>query len=338
MSDTNAIEQQMLHGLRADNEDDAREHRTDSEAETESNDEDAIDDDDDERYTSDRYQPKMMDHSSLGPQAGYNTGVKGVRSDAKRHEEVQRALRADQVRAKNERMESMALGKSRTWEEEEADRRNEAEQGLKPGQAASRSGKDCGDDDDEELEVIRQRRLGTLKSQAASNEARRRKMAGEEESDQSTGAGGMFGHLREVGADSYANAIDTEDKNTFVVVHIYVKVSCICLQNKGTRSHSLFLYSSQYVHACAQLTSVLSSLARMHTQVKFIQVRAGAIGFGSGGKEVGDEVEGDEAAEEVVPTMLVYKGGQLIANLVRVDLEEEWKEGQERNIRDLLVA
>jgi hypothetical protein len=94
----------------------------------------------------------------------------------------------------------------------------------------------------------------------------------------------------------------------------------------------------QYVHACAQLTSALSSLARMHTHVKFIQVRAGSIGFGSGGKEAGDEIEGDQAAEEVVPTLLVYKGGQLIANLVRVDLEEEWKDGQERNVRDLLAA
>ena len=75
----------------------------------------------------------------------------------------------------------------------------------------------------------------------------------------------------------------------------------------------------------------------MHTQIKFVQVRAGSIGFGSGGQHVDDEIEGDEKAEEVVPTLLVYQGGKLIANLVRVDLEPEWKEGQERNIRDILA-
>jgi hypothetical protein len=76
----------------------------------------------------------------------------------------------------------------------------------------------------------------------------------------------------------------------------------------------------------------------MHTNIKFIQVRAGSIGFGSGGKEVDDVIEGDEKAEEVVPTLLVYKGGQLVANLVRVDLEAEWKDGEERNVRDILAA
>lgn len=93
----------------------------------------------------------------------------------------------------------------------------------------------------------------------------------------------------------------------------------------------------QYVHACAQLTSALSSLARMHTHIKFLQVRAGSIGFGSGGKEFSDEMEGDEKAEEVVPTVLIYRGGELLANLVRVDLEEQWKEGRERDVRDILA-
>lgn len=74
----------------------------------------------------------------------------------------------------------------------------------------------------------------------------------------------------------------------------------------------------------------------MHTVVKFLQVRAGSIGFGSAGKEVEDEVEADEAAEEIVPTILVYRAGQLIANLVRVDLEEAWRGGEEQNIRDIL--
>jgi hypothetical protein len=216
MTDTDAIEQQLLHGLSSNN-DEKDDIRTDSEAESD----DDIDDDEDKRYTSDRDQPPLLDHSSLGPQTGHNTGVKGVRSDAQRHAQVQKALRADQVRATNERLEGMASGKNRTWEEDEADRKREAEMGLKPGQSSRNSD----DEDDEELRAIRQRRLGTLQSQAASNEARRRKMAGEDESNQSTSTGGMYGHLREVGVDQYAHAIDAEDSNTFVVVHIYVKVS-----------------------------------------------------------------------------------------------------------------
>lgn len=75
----------------------------------------------------------------------------------------------------------------------------------------------------------------------------------------------------------------------------------------------------------------------MHTNVKFVQIRAGSIGFGSGGKEDLDVVEADEVAEEVVPTILMYKAGQLLANLVRVDLEERWGEGSERDIRNILM-
>jgi hypothetical protein len=75
----------------------------------------------------------------------------------------------------------------------------------------------------------------------------------------------------------------------------------------------------------------------MHTNVKFIQVRAGSVGFGSGGKDYDSEFEGDEEAREVVPTILIYKAGQLLANLVRVDLEEKWGDGSERNVRDILV-
>ena len=84
------------------------------------------------------------------------------------------------------------------------------------------------------------------------------------------------------------------------------------------------------------MTSALSSLARLHTNVKFIQVRAGSIGFGSGGKDVANEAEGDEEAEEVVPTVLMYRAGQLLANLVRIDLEEQFGEGLEKNVRDVL--
>jgi hypothetical protein len=75
----------------------------------------------------------------------------------------------------------------------------------------------------------------------------------------------------------------------------------------------------------------------MHTDTKFVQIRAGSIGFGCEGKDDLDTFDADEEAEEVVPTLLVYKAGSLVANLVRVDLEEGWEDGSERSIRNILT-
>ncbi|UZJ52964.1 hypothetical protein CBS101457_002284 [Exobasidium rhododendri] len=278
--------------------------------------EEDVEEDEEEGIESGR---PVKSFSSQGAYSGHNTGVKGVRNDARRHEEAQRTLRNDVIRSTNARMERKALGKSRTWQEDVADQKREAEMGMKPGQelrlnSTERQQQQDDDEDDGDLYEIRQRRLDSLRSQAASNEARRKRLAGEGEADQRSGFGASFGHLREVGPDQYAHAIDGEHPSVFVVVHIYVK----------------------YVHACAQLTSALSSLARMHTNVKFIQVRAGSIGFGSGEKDDLDAAEADEEASEVVPTLLVYKAGRLLANLVRVDLEEQWGEGAERDVRNIL--
>lgn len=228
MTDINAIEQQILHGAPRLG-DDSPTRRSDSESDSDDNKEN-----DDVGYEEDGL--KMMDHPSLDPQSGPNTGVKGVRNDAQRYAQVQRAIRADQLREHNERLQSKAMGKTRTWEQDEADRKREAAQGLRPGQTQIDSDQDDddvvvvgggGENDDEELGQIRQRRIDALQSQAASNEARRRRMAGEDEASQGTGAAGslgFFGHLREVGANQYATAIDTEDKSVCIVVHIYVKV------------------------------------------------------------------------------------------------------------------
>ena len=101
--------------------------------------------------------------------------------------------------------------------------------------------------------------------------------------------------------------------------------------------------------ACAQLSSALKSIARQYPHIKFLQVRAISIGFGSSsfqqqGEEDEDESESDKilreaAAEEeavdVLPTILVYRSGQLVHNLVRVDLDPRWRKGEERDVLDL---
>lgn len=49
------------------------------------------------------------------------------------------------------------------------------------------------------------------------------------------------------------------------------------------------------------------------------------------------ELEMEEEAAVVLPTLLVYLDGGLVANLVRVDMEEGWGRGDERSMRDLLA-
>lgn len=165
---------------------------------------------------------KTLEHD--GPQ----TGVKGVRADARHAAQIERGQRDEAVRNINARMESSALGKSRTWEQDEEEHRAEAEAGVKPGRSVAASR--LADSDDEELAAIRRQRLQNIKSQAASNENRRKRLAGEAEGSVGgvnltrTRGNSAFGHLREVTRDQYPNAIDGEGPSTYVVVHIYVRV------------------------------------------------------------------------------------------------------------------
>lgn len=69
----------------------------------------------------------------------------------------------------------------------------------------------------------------------------------------------------------------------------------------------------QAVDRCTELDVKLASLARSNGETKFLRVRADALGFCSN-----DEGEVDE---DMLPTMLVYRGGELEYNWVRVDWE-----------------
>lgn len=159
---------------------------------------------------------EKQSESIVASHRGAQTGVKGVRADAAHHGMLARERQAEEIKATNARMEAMALSKTRTWKEDDAERKREMELGIKPAQKTVES-------DEEELTELRNRRLQNLKSQAAANESRRKRMAGEE--GQHRPARCAFGHLREVGPEQYAQAIDGEDASTYIVVHIYVKVS-----------------------------------------------------------------------------------------------------------------
>lgn len=83
---------------------------------------------------------------------------------------------------------------------------------------------------------------------------------------------GRFGHLMEVGVRSFDRALD-EDRNTWVVVHIYDPVRC------SPYLLSACAESLQSLERCATLDDTLSRLARTHPTTKFLRARAGAIGF-----------------------------------------------------------
>jgi hypothetical protein len=161
---------------------------------------------------------------------------------------------------------------------------------------------------------------------------------------------GRFGHLREVGRAGFVSAVEREDRGVWVVVHLY----------------------ESSLDRCFALDEVLARCARTYPETKFVRARAAALGFASTASSasssyrVRSKVEGmpgrftdddeedpytdgvdekpyhddDEDEEEyeedvdtdVLPTLLVYRDGELVHNWVRVD----WEAGQ-AGVEDLLA-
>ncbi|ORY87461.1 hypothetical protein BCR35DRAFT_317717 [Leucosporidium creatinivorum] len=100
-----------------------------------------------------------------------------------------------------------------------------------------------------------------------------------------------FGHLREIGMDQFLSAVEDEEEDVAVVLHLY----------------------EPEIEACAVLNQHLSSIARSYPQTKFIRALATEVDFSA------------DMEEDTLPTMLVYRGGDLETTLVRPDLE--WGRG-----------
>ncbi|KAN0064521.1 hypothetical protein ACQY0O_002149 [Thecaphora frezii] len=288
--------------------------------------------------------------SRLSSQTGAaNTGPKGVINDHKLQELQARAQRAEMVFQTNRQMEKLSF-QAETWDQQQARERREAK--LRE----QKENRDSDYDEDEEAydgqdgvsaaaiadlrakERRQEQRIADIRSSSRQNKRfsfhtmLNSGVPGLGDRVNGAAEGGRdrwFGHLREVDERGYVAAIDKEDRNTPVVIHIYSKA----------------------VSACAVLTNTLSSLARNYPRTKFLQVQAAAIGFGgashglAGGgieeededDEDGDALSREQRAMDVLPTLLVYKGGQLVANLVRIDLDDAWRGGSEPAIRDLLA-
>ncbi|KAJ7268784.1 thioredoxin-like protein [Mycena haematopus] len=245
-------------------------------------------------------QEKQNESIGMGPG---RTGVKGVIRDRDEAEGIKREKRARDLATAMEKLEKTHLG-GKTYLEEEREK---------------------GEDADDLVLAERERMEG------------RRNVFGETPK-------GRFGHLREVGVKGFLHAVEGEMKGTWVVVHLY----------------------EPSLDRCYLLDDLLARLARIHPDTKFLRSRASALGFASAAppssyrgapqskysarvyeddrddpyeeKDVEHDEEDDEEEMsdedvdlDVLPTMLVYRDGELVHNWVRVD----WEAGK-AGIEDLL--
>ncbi|PIL25389.1 hypothetical protein GSI_13279 [Ganoderma sinense ZZ0214-1] len=268
-------------------------------------------------------QPGESQSIGMGPG---RTGVKGVIRDRREAEAAARARRAEEVRELNRAMEKASLG-GRTWAEEERERR-----------AAEARAEGVGE-------------------------------KGENGEKGKKGArGGRYGHLREVGVRSYVQAVE-EDRSVWVVVHIYDPSldRCATVDDALTRlartyPHTKFLRARagaigfasgqgskpNLVNASSSLSySRVPSLGTVPRRSR-IQEKDEDEFFGDEEDEKasdGDEDEDDDEQWEddavdtdVLPTILVYRGGDLVHSWVRVDWEA--KQGIEELLKrhDILTS
>ncbi|KAK4703653.1 hypothetical protein P7C70_g2571, partial [Phenoliferia sp. Uapishka_3] len=111
----------------------------------------------------------------------------------------------------------------------------------------------------------------------------------------------VFGHLREIGMDQFLTAIEDEDPEVAVVLHLY----------------------EPGIEACYTLNTHLSAIARAYPHTKFIRALATEVDFAA------------DSEDDALPTVIVYRGGELESTLVRLD--RDWGSGTKQEILDLLI-
>ncbi|KAF8310983.1 hypothetical protein DL93DRAFT_2083927 [Clavulina sp. PMI_390] len=164
--------------------------------------------------------PVSPDHDEKGGEPGESigmgpgrTGVKGVIRDRDEALERERARRIAEMRERQEKMEKNAMtapGTSFFDQEEERRRRQRKEA----------EGEEDSEEDEDAFGRSGQRGKGlSMRFPGGEN------------------AGG-FGHLREVGAAGFVQAVEQVDRNVWVVVHLYhpvrgmtgLRLLCLCMQ------------------------------------------------------------------------------------------------------------
>jgi hypothetical protein len=213
------------------------------------------------------------------------TGIKGVIQDRDEALKAERAKKKDEMRVLREKMEKASLSAAGKTYFEEMEEKKLAEK---------------------------------MQEERAKNMYRRRRWR--ELRAMSKGQG--FGHLREIGAAGYLDAVEMEDREVWVVVHLY----------------------DSSLERCALLDETLALLARQYHEIKFLRIRASSIGFATTEsapterlksnkklkEDYDDENENDEDEDrgpnidvdtDMLPTILVYKAGELEFSWVRADWE-----------------
>ncbi|ETW75579.1 hypothetical protein HETIRDRAFT_423236 [Heterobasidion irregulare TC 32-1] len=153
---------------------------------------------------------------------------------------------------------------------------------------------------------------------------------------------GRFGHLREVGMRGFVPAVEEEDRSVWVVVHIYDPSLHRCDALDDTLARLARLHTETKFIRCRAsaigFASTASSRPRRPPSSSYLS-RSRVTPDRIGGTVDEDDPYGDitdekrsedddfgEEDEDVVdtdmlPTMLVYRAGDLVHNWVRVDWE-----------------
>ncbi|KAI0766891.1 hypothetical protein BD413DRAFT_567914 [Trametes elegans] len=250
----------------------------------------------------------QQQQESIGMGPG-RTGVKGVIRDRAEAESLARAKRAEEVKDLNRAMEKASLG-GKTWAEEEKERL--AERARLEGDAS----------------LPKSSRPGT------------------------------FGHLREVGVRSFVQAVE-EDPDVWVVVHIYDPSLDRCATIDEILSRLARIYSStKFLRARAGAIGFACSsgskpslsnassfgLSRLPARTlsanpqRGLQERDELFDDHEDDDDDDDDDdvddgqwEDDEVDTDVLPTLLVYRGGELVHTWIRVDWEA--KQGLEEFLK-----
>ena len=265
-------------------------------------------------------QPNSSDGQGNGVGVGVpgRTGVKGVIRDRNEAERSARDKKAAEIKELNKMMEKASLT-GMTYLEEKALEEGEEDEGL------------------EEIRFARVRDQGRT----------------------CRGGSGRFGHLREVGLDGYLKAVEAEERHVWVVLHLYhpVRLSCECCRvGLNSRSQSLDRCEAldntlsrlarehttiKFLRAKASavgFTSGSSSTAPKRTPLSTKRsIKSGTIPeedeedpYGEpeynekdseDGVDEFDHDDEDDVDTDMLPTMLVYRAGDLVYNWVRVDWE-----------------
>ncbi|KAH9837550.1 uncharacterized protein C8Q71DRAFT_548306 [Rhodofomes roseus] len=269
---------------------------------TDGNDYDYDSDTERRRAVEGRIAAAEREHDSIGMGPG-RTGVKGVIRDHAEAAALARSRRAEEIATLNRAMEKASLG-GQTWGEEERER------------AAERA------------------RLEGKAGRVVEGRAR----------------AGRFGHLMEVGVRSFDRALD-EDRNTWVAVHIYDPSLDRCATLDEALSRLARAYpSTKFLHARAGAIGFATSrdttssrsthfspfpITRRPSRQILVPGRypnrTDDDDDPYGDASDGDDSEGDGDAgwdddsvdTDVLPTLLVYRGGVLEHTWVRVDWEAQ---------------